>query len=82
MEFTVVIMQARMISTRLPGKIALPLAGAPMLQRVVERAQAIPGVDCVCVAAPDGAAHDPIIDMMEPFKDVVVVRGPEDDVLR
>ncbi|MDC0189697.1 glycosyltransferase family protein [Rhodospirillales bacterium] len=75
-------MQARMSSTRLPGKIALPLAGEPMLQRVVERAQAIPGVDCVCVAAPEGVVHDPIVDMLEPFKDVVVVRGPEYDVLR
>lgn len=79
---TVVVIQARMTSTRLPGKIALPLAGAPMLQRVVERALAIPGADAVCVAAPEGDDHQPIVDMVEPMTGVSVVRGPENDVLK
>ncbi len=32
-----VVVQARLASTRLPGKVLLPLAGAPMLQRQLER---------------------------------------------
>lgn len=32
-----VVMQARVGSTRLPGKVLLPLAGAPMLERQIER---------------------------------------------
>ncbi len=32
-----VVIQARTASTRLPGKVLLPLAGAPLLQRMVER---------------------------------------------
>ena len=31
------ILQARMSSTRLPGKVLMPLAGAPMLARQIER---------------------------------------------
>lgn len=78
----VVIIQARMTSTRLPGKVTLPLAGVPMLNRVLERASAIPGADHVCIAAPEGEVHDPIADIVRQFPDVSLVRGPEGDVLR
>jgi spore coat polysaccharide biosynthesis protein SpsF len=37
---TAVVIQARTRSTRLPGKVLLPLAGAPLLRRMVERVQA------------------------------------------
>ncbi len=71
-----------MTSTRLPGKVVLPLAGEPLLLRVIERSRRIPGVDVVCVAAPEGAAHDAIEAIASEEPDVVTVRGPEDDVLR
>ena len=79
---TVAIVQARMTSTRLPGKVMLPLAGAAMLARVVERAARIPGVDQVCVAMPEGEMHRPIADLVGRLDGVALVRGPEDDVLR
>ena len=31
------ILQAQMSSTRLPGKVMMPLAGAPMIERQIER---------------------------------------------
>ena len=72
-----------MTSTRLPRKVLLPLAGVPMVIRVVERASAIAGVDVVCVAVPDGEDHEPLVAAVAEHRpDAVVARGPENDVLR
>ncbi|MCX7353293.1 MAG: glycosyltransferase family protein [Alphaproteobacteria bacterium] len=76
----VAVIQARMTSTRLPGKILLPLAGRPILARVIERARAIEGVDRVVVAMPEGDAHTPIATLCATLN-VPVVRGSEYDVL-
>ena len=78
---TVAVIQARMTSTRLPGKILLPLAGKPILARVVERARAIAGIDKVVVAIPDGTAHAPVASLCATLR-TPVVRGPEQDVLK
>ncbi len=47
---TLAIIQARMASSRLPGKVMLPIADAPMLAWVVRRAQAARSIDQVVVA--------------------------------
>jgi spore coat polysaccharide biosynthesis protein SpsF (cytidylyltransferase family) len=49
----VAILQARMGSTRLPGKVMLPLAGKPMVQNIVERVQRAKRVDEVVLAPPE-----------------------------
>jgi 3-deoxy-manno-octulosonate cytidylyltransferase (CMP-KDO synthetase) len=49
----VVIIPARYESTRLPGKPLADLCGKPMIQRVVERAQQVRGIDRVLVATDD-----------------------------
>ena len=54
------IIQARMNSTRLPGKVLMPLAGAPLLQRLVERVRGARSMDFLVVATSNGAADDPI----------------------
>ncbi len=76
----VVIVQARMTSTRLPGKILKPLAGAPMILRMIERLRHIPGLDTIAVALAEGAVHDPIADALA-GSGVAIVRGSETDVL-
>ena len=76
----VAVVQTRMTSTRLPGKVLKPLAGAPLVARVVERVARIQGVDAVVVALADGAPHDPVVAALDglPAK---IVRGAEQDVL-
>lgn len=57
-----------------------PLAGGPLIRRMIERVLRIKGLDRVVVALAEGAAHDPVIDALEDM-DVMIVRGSEDDVL-
>jgi len=80
MTRTVVIVQARMASTRLPGKVLLPLSGRTVLSHVLERCKAIPGIDQVCCAIPDGRDCDPVVHEAE-HNGVQVCRGSENDVL-
>lgn len=54
------VVQARMASTRLPGKILLPLGSTTALGQVLRRCAAIPGIDGVCCAIPDTPGHEPI----------------------
>jgi spore coat polysaccharide biosynthesis protein SpsF (cytidylyltransferase family) len=46
----IAIIQARMSSSRLPGKVLLDLAGQPMLERAIKRALQATQVDKVAVA--------------------------------
>jgi spore coat polysaccharide biosynthesis protein SpsF len=77
---TVVIVQARMTSTRLPGKVLLELAGKTVLSHVLRRCASIDGVDTVCCAVPDAAIHDAVAKEAE-SAGATVYRGAEDDVL-
>jgi spore coat polysaccharide biosynthesis protein SpsF (cytidylyltransferase family) len=77
---SVAVIQARMGSSRLPGKVMMDLAGQPVLAHVVARAKAAPGVDQVCCAIPDTRADDPLAELAEGLG-AVVVRGSEADVL-
>ncbi|MEN9894123.1 MAG: hypothetical protein RLY78_4418 [Pseudomonadota bacterium] len=57
---TVAIIQARMSSTRLPGKVLMPLAGRPVLAHVVERLRHCRTLDGIAVATSTDASDDPI----------------------
>ena len=57
---TVAIIQGRMSSSRLPGKILLDIAGEPMLLRVVERARQARSVDPVVFATTVDPTDDPV----------------------
>jgi glutamate-1-semialdehyde 2,1-aminomutase/spore coat polysaccharide biosynthesis protein SpsF len=77
---TAVIVQARIGSTRLPGKVMLDLAGKPVLAHVLDRCRRITEADVVVCATPDAPACDPLVDLARACG-VEVFRGPEEDVL-
>ena len=63
MPKTLAIVQARMSSSRLPGKVLLDIAGQPMLARVIERTRKAHTLDGVVVATTVDPADDPIEQM-------------------
>lgn len=77
---TVVIIQARMRSTRLPGKVLMDIAGRTMLSWVVRRAQKAKKIDGVLVATTLSAADQAVEKECQRLS-VPVVRGSELDVL-
>lgn len=74
------IIQARMSSSRLPGKVLAEVAGMPMLGRQVERLRRSARMDELVVATSDQASDDTIADYAARL-DLTVVRGPLEDVL-
>ncbi len=74
------IIQARMSSSRLPGKVLMDIAGQPMLQHVIERTKRARMVDGILVAT----TTDPTDDVLEQFcqqQAVPCFRGSLPDVL-
>jgi spore coat polysaccharide biosynthesis protein SpsF len=74
------VIQARMGSTRLPGKVLKPLAGEPLLAHVIRRVRAIGAIDVVSVATTTLTEDDPIAQEAEQ-RGATVIRGDERDVL-
>lgn len=77
---TVVIIQARMTSKRLPGKMMMDLAGKPVLQHVIERVKRIPNKDSIVLAVPDSKSSDSMLDVARRML-IGVSLGHEHDVL-
>lgn len=77
---TAVIVQARLGSSRLPGKVLKPLARGTVLEEVLRRCRAIPGADLVVCAVPEDGKDDPVV--AEALRcGAIVTRGSETDVL-
>jgi len=74
------IVQARVGSTRLPAKVLAPLAGRPLLARVLGRLGRAAGLARVVLAIPEGPRDEPLAALAAELG-VPVFRGPEDDVL-
>jgi spore coat polysaccharide biosynthesis protein SpsF len=76
----VAIIQARMGSTRLPGKVLKDLEGATMLARVVERVRRARTIDELLIATTDRPADDAVVAECRRLS-APVSRGDQDDVL-
>lgn len=77
---TIIIVQARMTSTRLSGKVLLPLAGEPMLTRLVQRLRRVQRADGIVIATTTNAADNPVAALCAQLS-VGCHRGSEHDVL-
>ena len=77
----VAIIQARMNSTRLPGKVLANISGVPMLSRIIERIYSTPGIDKVVVATTISQSDDNLVEWLEDNNEVEYFRGNENDVL-
>ncbi|MBX3006540.1 MAG: glycosyltransferase family protein [Melioribacteraceae bacterium] len=75
-----VIIQARMGSTRLPGKILKPLSGKPMLLHVYERLQKSAYINQTIIATTD-LSEDDTVENFCALNNIKCFRGSSDDVL-
>jgi spore coat polysaccharide biosynthesis protein SpsF len=74
------IVQARMGSTRLPGKSLMPLAGVPLAGRVLERIKTATRIDKLVLAIPDTSENDSLEKLAQDYG-VSVFRGSEIDLV-
>ena len=77
---TAAIIEARMTSTRLPGKVMCPILGKPMLELLIERLKHADTLDEIIIATTTNK-EDNIIEELSETLHVGCYRGSEDDVL-
>ena len=80
MNRIIALIQARMSSTRLPGKILAEIAEQPMLWHVVNRVRQAEALDKVVVATSDDPSDDGVVAFCE-RQGIPCFRGSGDDVL-
>ena len=76
----VLIIQARMGSTRLPGKSMMDLAGAPLVGRILERVKRCTRLDDVVLAIPD-TEKDAVLKTLGDSYGIKVFSGAENDLV-
>lgn len=78
-RFVVASIEARMTSTRLPGKVLLPCIGRTMLELMMERVRRSRHVDAIVIATTVNKADEPIVELAQKL-DLGLFRGSELDV--
>lgn len=77
---TLAVVQARLSSSRLPGKVLMPLHGQPMILFMLERVRQAKRIDEIVLATSTDASDDPLAEAVS-ATGTTVHRGPLDDVL-
>ena len=76
----ILIIQARMQSTRFPNKAIADLCGAPLIERVFQRIKRVKGIDGIILATTK-SKEDDILDKIANSNKIEVFRGSENDVI-
>jgi spore coat polysaccharide biosynthesis protein SpsF len=76
----IMIIQARMGSSRLPGKSMLDLAGMPMVGRIIERVKRCKSLDDIVLAIP-ATEDDAVLKELGESHGIKVFAGPENDLV-
>ena len=74
------IIQARMNSTRLPGKVLMEFSGDTVLGHIIRRVKKSNGIDKIIVATTTNYSDDKIVEFCNKYN-IDVFRGDENDVL-
>lgn len=77
---TVIIVQARMTSTRLPGKVLIPVLGKPLLEYQLERLGRVKMAQQIVIATTKNDTDQPIVELCQRLG-FGFFRGSEEDVL-
>jgi spore coat polysaccharide biosynthesis protein SpsF len=80
MKHAVAMIQARMGSTRFPGKVLKPILGRPMLLHIVQRVRSVRALKNVVVLTSERCEDQPIRDLCR-SEGIAVFNGSENDVL-
>lgn len=80
MSVILAILQGRLSSTRLPGKVLAPVLDEPMIVRQIERVKRSALIDRLVVATSLDESDDPLVKELE-RRGIAVRRGPLDDVV-
>jgi spore coat polysaccharide biosynthesis protein SpsF len=79
-EKTVATIEARVTSSRLPGKVLLPVLGKPMLQHLVTRLRAVPSLGGIVLATTTNESDD-VLESFARDAGIGFFRGSENDVM-
>lgn len=77
---TEIYVQARMGSTRLPGKILKPIMGKPLLHYLIERLREVTHADASVILTTTEPTDDVVVELCKK-ENIDCFRGPENDVL-
>ena len=72
--------EARMTSSRLPGKVLMPAGGVPMLKHLVTRLEAVASIEAIVLATTINKTDDPLVEFAKQ-ENINYYRGSEDDVM-
>lgn len=78
---TGIVIQARMGSTRLPGKVLMKIGDKKLLEYIIDRLKTLQVPDCKVVVATSDEKRDDIIEILCHEKGVECFRGDEKNVL-